>query len=588
MKEHEYPALCYELSSRDKSENPLKTPDVAVQKLKEKERRTAKIAKALLDAAADFVDSIGEDCTTNKASIDEMQEQIKEFGKALLPHSPGGLIARSSEEESLVSIFTEVDTIGIKKKRKVKKKKPNYDFNLIGVDLSSMINELSAELKKHLQEGVAAGTSSLSVDLEMATQSALQGCLLIKALRNMVSTEATKSDLSPTGDGMPENEQQDAPSPRSKGGAVDRVVSCMTQGDLLGVTSTAETDDGDVVNQTALPFESLLSAYSAACCYIRDLPVVEEPGQEKAVISREDQMLIDTLTVSRYFVEDYISLVAMVCTSVSGVTYITSNSPGVELYSKIIQFLLDLKPSKSDMMVKLHVVCLCSIITIGRKVPECLEHFVHKGGIPWLAATLGGLFGLDDEVAKSLPEHENYVDLCMGLLHLVVRAPSCRQLLFASPEILASTESIAALLLVSILLQTNKAIEGKKASRPSSTPPQDILFYLLENHGLKSALQGSAEVAKLKILASEIEGNESMAAKLGTIKSLLKTIDSLENSASSVEASVSDLVYSVGVNNLVYDMLVVLKESDEVLRYREENQSYSTNDHILEKYKQVN
>lgn len=567
------------MSNQHKLDSSEKSPNTLLQRARDKEKRTAKLAKALFESASEFVDMIAEDGSATKNSVDEIQRKLTEFGKLLLPHSPEDSHTHLPEN-SVSSVFSEIDTTGQKKKKKTKKKKSHYDFSLIGVDLSSMIVELSTELQKHLHESSQGGTASLSIDLEMATQSALQGCLLMKALRQIASAEDSAKDLSTAT--IPE--VQEAPSPRSKGGIVDKMVYNMTQGDLFGVAKSGDADNGLVTN-TSLPFEALLKAYTAATAYISTLPVVEEPDEEVLAVSREDKMLIDTLKVSRFFVEDYISLVAVICTSASGVLYVTDNSNGIGLYSNIIQFLLDLKPKKEDMMVKLHVVCLCTMISIGHKVPACLEVFIQKGGIQWLAATMDGLFSLDSEVAQNLPEHEDYVDLCMGLLHLIVRNSQCRKLLFITPDDLASTVTIACQLVNCIAADASKALNGHKVNRSSATPPADILIYLVDSNELRSAVRSSSEVASLRDLFTAYENNEHTAAKLVAVKSVLNIIDATDPNHNTVVSSVSDLVYSVGVRNLVFDMLDGLKESTEVANYRDENPSYETTNLILEKYK---
>lgn len=567
----------------------MKSPDELLKHAKDKEKRTHKLARDIFEAASDFVDMIGDGGMASPDSIEEIQTKLKELGKAIMPHSPGVSHNHSSPLDGMLSIAGDVESTAGRKKKKLRKKKPNYDFALIGVDLSSMIVEISTEISKHLQEDLNAGTSSLSVDLEMATQSALQGCLLIKALRHLLSFEeqTQKVDPPPSIDTVHENSEP--PSPRSKGGSIDKIVLSMTQGDLFGVVgaenSSAE-EAGSVAEKSALPFEALLNVCTRAAEHIRNLPVVEEPGEDGAVVDREEKMLNDTMSVSRYFVEDYISMIALVCTSESGTHYVVNSDSGIGLYSRIIQYLLELKPDKKDMMVKLHVVCLCTILSIGHKSSPCLAVFIRKGGIPWLASTLDRLFGLNEEVAKSLPGHEDYVDLCMGLLHLIVREQSCRQLLFQDSDLMASLTSISRQLVNVITAQTSKLKDGKKANRSSATPPEGVLYYFLENETLRSTLRAGSEVASLKVLVADMSQDETLAVRLETVKSIIKNIDSTEFDRSVVGASVSDLVYSVGVRNLVGDMLGSLEDSDEVLKYRDENPSYSTNNHILEKYKQ--
>ena len=589
LKDNQYPSLCNIISTaqgKSGEGEPSVSPS-ALNHIKDQQKQTTKLAKKIYESASDFVDMIAESGGAVDSDIlDEFQRKLNEMGKALFPTSPGGTNLVSAAD-SMASIES-VDTTGTKKKKKHRKKhKPRYDYKLIGVDLSSMMTELCAELAKHLQEGRIGGTSSMSVDLEMATQSAFQGCLLIKALRHVISSEQ-KHDASPSSkEAIPENGSPvDPPSPRSKGGCVDKVVLSMTQGDLLGVTSSngqEAGEDGVVVETTALPFDSLLGVYKKSVEYFRNIPVVEDPEDGQSV-SREDQMLTDTLRVSRYFIEDYISLIAHVCTSESGVQYLADNTPGSKLYSSVIELLLELRPDKEDMMVKLHVVCLCTMITIGNKISSCLLTFIEKGGIPWLFSTLDRLTSLNAEVASNLPDHENYSDLCMGLLHLIVREKSCRAQLFESADMITSATSLAFLLIGQIMVHTEKLKTGKRNTRSSETPPEDILFCLLEEKEIRNAIRESSELNSLKELVKVIEEEKNCTEKISSIKAVLKTIDSAQNI--DVEPSVSDLVYSTGVRNLVSDMLGSLQDSDDVLKYREENQAYSTNIIVLEKYKQ--
>jgi hypothetical protein len=611
LRDTQYPALCAALASaasvNDDFAPASKSPDQPrqLEQLKERERHTAKVARQLFEAASDFVDLITEDGRSEAEAVSDIQGKLKELGKALLPHSPSHSPGQSlAQLDSMASEYS-VDTLGGKKKKRHRRKaRPHYDYTLIGADLSSMTAELTAEISKHLQSGVSCETQSLSVDMDMATQSALQGCLLIKALRHLINAEEHKPpNLEHTAasvhETIPENgfPTESPPSPRSKGGSVDKIIVAMAQGDLLGVTARAEEGGGGegegaegaegaiaAGGPTALPFEVLLDAFMQAAQHIREIPLVEEPGEAAAGPGREDKMLMDTLAVSRYFVEDYISLVAHVCTSVSGVQYLADSNTGTNLYAKIIKFLLQLKPVQEDMMVKLHVVCLCTMITIGHRDRHCLETFVRAGGPGWMAATLDGLLRLGEEEARTLPGHEDYLDLCMGLLHQVLREAACRRLLFEAPDSRAAASAIAFLLVNLIATQTGKLRDEAKAVRASTTPPAEILFYLLENTDTRNAVRYSAEVTTLKELVAEIEQDEGMEAKLVSVRSVLRNIDAGDVSTDA-SSSVSDLVYSVGVRNLVSDMLCTLPESEEVLKYREENASYSTNNYILEKYK---
>ena len=529
----------------------------------------------MVDTTADFLDKFEEDGRVNKDDLEVMQKKIIEFG--MLVHPVSGSSSRASERQtahtrasqdsaqsSVQSEFIQLQ-LGKKKKKVRKKQKITFDYNMIGLDLTSMMVEIQTELVA--RSSADSGSQSNSIESELAAQSSIQGCLLLKALRSVILISEEEQSSPIVLDSLIGSDVSFSASPQSYG---DKIVSAMASGDILSITS--------VVGSVA-PAIPLITSYLSAV--------------KTATFVAEDASLPETTTLltaiknSRQFIEEYISLVATMCTTTAGLLYLMQSESGQEIITAIATLLLQLQPTKTDVMVKLHLVCISTIMQVSNNYASVRLVFVNKGGVQWLASTLEGLY--NDATVKLMPSAPDYLDLCVGLLSILLQDSDCRNYLLGS-EYESELLSISLVLITALTSSVSALKEGRNRElRATEINPEDILPHLLDNANILKAIKESSEFNTLKsfIESDELSNN---VGTLDSIKRLVTRIDlSMESDfkAKSLENyTILGELYLNGIKNLVAQMLKTLSQNPEVEEYSKNNLVYSTDRHVLEKYKQ--
>lgn len=421
-----------------------------------------------------------------------------------------------------------------------------------------MMVEIQTELVA-CSSGASGTQGRSSIDTEIASQSSMQGCLLLKALRNIIldgdEVGSPQSDVSTS---------IDMPTPRSSGGVLDTIVAHMVLADIFRIAGDA----------TVSPLDALLYSYSSAV----------QAAEAGALSEADAKQLAAAIQCGRQFIEDYIAFLSAVIATHSGHSYVTGSAVGKSTVRSVMDLLVRLNPTEEDMMVKLHVVCLSCIIIAAAHSSEFLSMFINCGGASWLCTTLEGL--LENEDMKNMSSSQSYLDLCVGLLHTIVQHQEYRQQL-------CDTEAATsiAFLLVNAMTAAASHIEGGKRRelRPSEVPAEDVLVYMLESPGIRKALRDSSEVSRLSAKLSAIEQRPDGHSECEAMKAIVRILNSDNGSPLSraPNTSVSDLLYASGVKTLLLKILKSLTETSEVEQYSQNNFIYSTDSHVLEKYKHI-
>jgi hypothetical protein len=544
-----------------------------VHKHSEEDKKWMKIARSFVDATANFLDKVEEDTAPSRADIEAMQAKIAEFGRLVRPVSPSEVSSHHHHQQQQDTEALEVDSprlsvhseslqLNRKKKKGGAKKKPKHslDYSMIGVDLASMMVEIQTELVS-CSSGASGAQGRSSIDTEIASQSSIQGCLLLKALRTIIldgdEVGSPQSDVSTS---------VEMPTPRSSGGVLDTIVAHMVHADIFRIA-------GDDV--AVSPLEALLFAYSSA---------TQAAENSAALTAADSQLLAAAIQSGRQLIEDYIAFLSAVIATHSGHIYVTGSAVGKAAIRSVMDLLVRLRPTETDMMVKLHVVCLSCVLIAATHSSEFRLMFISCDGASWLATTLEGL--LENEDLKSISSSQSYLDLCVGVLHTIVQDPECRQKLAE----LEAAVSIAFLLVNAMTTAATHIEDGKRRElRPSEVPPEDVLVYMLESPSVRKALKDSSEVSRLCLKLGAIEQRSEGLPECEAMKAIVRLLNSDSGSslARAPNTSVSDLIYAGGVKALLLKMLKSLTENSEVENYSQNNLTYSTDSHVLEKYKHV-